>query len=332
MSVGVVVIGRNEGERLRHCLESVLGMAGRVVYVDSGSTDGSVELARRLGAEIVDLDMSMPFTAARARNAGFQRLSERLPDLAYVQFVDGDCELVVGWLEKAADWLDAHPGVAMVCGRLRERHPERTIYNLLCDIEWDVPAGEAKACGGVAMVRADAFDNAQGYRPDLIAGEEPELCVRLRGQGWKIWRLVNEMALHDAAMTRFGQWWKRSVRAGYAFAGGVFLHGAAPERHRVRESRSALVWGIAIPMSILTAVVLWGSWGLLLLAIYPLQIVRLCLRGKRSPRENCVRALFIMLGKFPEAVGQIKFRYHRIVGEKAHLIEYKQPQEQGRNR
>lgn len=323
MNLGVVVIGRNEGERLRRCLASVRDASTSVVYVDSGSTDASVAMARALGVEVVDLDMSTPFTAARARNAGFQRLREIRPGLEYVQFVDGDCELAADWLGKAAGFLAAHPEVAMVCGRLRERHPERTIYNLLCDIEWDTPAGESQACGGIAMARTAAFEQARGYRPDLIAGEEPELCVRLRARGWKIWRLADEMALHDAAMAHFGQWWKRSVRAGYAYAEGAFLHGGAPELHRVRESRRAWAWGIALPLGVFAVIALMGPWGASLLALYPAQIARLSLGGHRPPRERVLRAAFIVLGKFPEAVGQLKFRYHHLTGVRARLIEYK---------
>ena len=65
---GAVVIGRNEAERLRHCLNSLLGGGLTIVYVDSDSVDGSAALARSLGAEVVQLDLSRPFTAARARN------------------------------------------------------------------------------------------------------------------------------------------------------------------------------------------------------------------------------------------------------------------------
>src|SRR5712692_681401 len=263
--LGVVAIGRNEGERLKKCLESVVGIAQRVVYVDSASIDGSAEMARLMGIEVVSLDVRIPFTAARARNEGFKRLRELAPDLAYVQFVDGDCELVDGWLERAANFLGDHEDVAAVGGRLREKYPARSIYNMLCDIEWDTPTGEAKTCGGIAMMRAGAFERVRGYRPDLIAGEEPELCVRLRTAGWRIWRLGEEMALHDAAMTRFGQWWKRMLRGGYAFAQGADLHGAPPERHCVRESRGVWFWGLGIPVGVFGLVLWWGGWGLVLL-------------------------------------------------------------------
>lgn len=243
--------------------------------------------------------------------------------MRYVQFVDGDCEVVGTWLPQAQAFLDARPDVAVVCGRRRERFPQRSIYNFLCDREWDTPVGEAKACGGDALMRADAFAAASGYRADLIAGEEPELCVRLRASGWKVWRLGEEMTLHDAAMTRFKQWWQRSMRGGYAFAEGAFLHGAAPEQHWLRESRRAWFWGLGIPLAAVVASLILGWFGLLLLLIYPVQVTRLARRGDGSPRENWLLAFFLVLGKFPEMVGQVKFLLSRIVGGKTALIEYK---------
>jgi len=319
----IVAIGRNEGERLRKCLESVAAQAALLVYVDSGSKDGSVSLARSTGSEVVELDTRTAFTAARARNEGFRRVLELAPDIPYVQFIDGDCEIVVGWLDAAVEFLDAHPDVAAVCGRRRERHPERSIYNLLCDIEWDTPAGEAKACGGDVMMRTKALAAVNGYRASLIAGEDPELCVRLRATGWRIWRLAEEMTLHDAAILYFRQWWTRTLRAGYAYAQGADLHGAPPERHGVHESRSAWLWGLGVPVATLVLSLWLGAWALLLLLAYPLQVARLAVRGNRTPRENWWRAAFLVLGKFPEMLGQMKFRIHRHLGGQSRLIEYK---------
>ena len=322
-SFGVVAIGRNEGERLRKCLESLAAQAALVIYVDSGSNDDSIRIARSLGCEVVELGMRIPFTAARARNEGFRRLRDLAPALSYVQFVDGDCEVVVGWLKAAVEFLDSHPRVAAVCGRRRERHPDRSIYNLLCDIEWDVPVGEAKACGGDAMMRIVAFENAGGYRADLIAGEEPELCVRLRAGGWRVWRLQQEMTLHDAAMSRFGQWWKRIVRSGHAYAQGANLHGSAPERFGVRESRSAYFWGLGLPLFAFACTAIIGPFGAAAFLVYPLQVVRLALRGKRSARENWLHSAFLVLGKFPEMLGQLQFLANRCFGVQSRLIEYK---------
>ena len=322
-SFGVVAIGRNEGERLRRCLDSVRSRAAALVYVDSGSTDGSVELARSFGATVVALDMSRPFTAARARNAGFRRLAEFKPPPELVQFVDGDCEVCDGWLEAGCAFLDAHAEVAVVCGRNRERFPERSIYNRLADMEWDTPVGEVRACGGNAMMRAAAFEQAGGFRDELIAGEEPELCVRLRALGWRVWRLEAEMTMHDLAMTRFSQWWRRSMRAGYAFAEGAHLHGSSPERHWVRETRSARIWGGAIPALVLVGVFAFGPVAAWALLVYPLQVLRLTLKGSRRFTLRALRALFLVLGKFPELLGQLKFLALQASGRRARLIEFK---------
>jgi GT2 family glycosyltransferase len=321
--LGVVIIGRNEGDRLVRCLKSLTTHRARLIYVDSGSTDDSVTSARSLNADIVALDMTLPFTAARARNEGFARMRNLYPQTEYVQFVDGDCEVSPQWLKEAVNFLDTHPHVAAVCGRRRELYPEKSIYNKLCDMEWDTPIGEAKACGGDVLMRADAFDKVHGFRPDLIAGEEPELCVRLRASGWKIWRLDVEMTLHDASMTRFGQWWRRSMRGGYAFAEGAHLHGAPPEFHRVKESRRTWIWGLGIPVVCLILTICLSMWGLAILLTYPAQVVRLAMRGTRSAKENWLRATFLVLGKFPEVIGQLKFVYNRLAGKAAHLIEYK---------
>jgi GT2 family glycosyltransferase len=319
---GLVAIGRNEGERLKRCLRSASASA-LTVYVDSGSTDGSAEWASSHGIEVVELDMRQPFTAARARNAGFARLQEMAPDLQYVQFLDGDCELVCDWPQQAIAFLEDHKDVCAAFGRRRELHPERSVYNRLCDLEWDVPIGQARAFGGDAMIRTDAFASVGGYRDDLIAGEEPELAVRLRAKGWRIWRLGAPMTTHDAAITRLGQWWRRHVRSGYAFAEGSHLHGAPPERHWVREANRAIAWGIALPIACLIASVFAFPWGLATWLIYPLQMFRLFLRRGRLPADRTLLAVFHVLMRFPEAQGWLQFRLYRLMKRRAAVIEYK---------
>lgn len=321
--MGAVVIGRNEGARLQRCLASIAPEVDLVVYVDSGSTDGSPQAAREAGVDVVELDMTIPFTAARARNTGFERLRTMRPDMRLVQFVDGDCEVVPGWIDHAAGYLTAHPSVGIVCGRRRERFPELSVYNFLCDREWDTPVGAAKSCGGDFMVQADAFASVGGFRAALIAGEEPELCVRLRAAGWSVRRLDAEMTFHDAAMTRFGQWWRRALRGGHAFAEGAHLHGSPPERHWVQECRRIFVWAALLPGTIISAFLLVDPWAGLLLAIYPLQVVRLARRGGQTWRENLVWAFFLVLSNFPGLVGQMRFHAQRIVGARPRLIEYK---------
>jgi glycosyltransferase involved in cell wall biosynthesis len=320
---GVVVIGRNEGARLVRCIEACRRARVRVVYVDSGSADGSPEAARRLGASVVALDMSIPFTAARARNEGFAALMRLQPALVHVQFLDGDCELADGWLAEAVSFLGAHPQIAAVCGRRRERFPAASVYNQLCDIEWNTPVGEARAFGGDVMIRVEALTAVHGYRPDLIAGEEPELCVRLRRTGWRIWRLPQDMTWHDAGMTRWMQWWRRNVRSGHAFAEGAALHGAPPERHFVAETRRALLWGGILPLALLLLTLLSGSFAWLWL-IYPLQWLRIGTRFARARMPIPWRyAAFLVLARFPEAWGVLKFSAGRLSGRRSGLIEYK---------
>jgi glycosyltransferase involved in cell wall biosynthesis len=321
--VAIVAIGRNEGDRLVRCLQSVRDSAALVVYVDSGSSDGSVAAAQLLGAEVVSLDLSTPFTAARARNAGWHHARAMGSGLQWVQFVDGDCELAGGWLETARAFLEAHPRVGAVCGQRRERFPERSIYNRLCDLEWKKVPGQVPAFGGDVMMRAEALRQARGYRDDLIAGEEPELCVRLRAQGWQIHALADAMTLHDAAMTRFGQWWQRVRRSGYAYAQGAYLHGAPPHRHNVREVRRAWVWGLVLPLFILLGGVWAGPWALLAVVVYPLQVLRLYFRGSGPRRDRVMRALFHTLGRFPEMLGQVQFLRDRLLRRRSGLIEYK---------
>jgi len=323
--LGVVVIGRNEGNRLVRCLESVRNQAACVVYVDSGSTDGSVEAGRALADAVVELDMHKPFTAARARNAGFERLLDVRADLGYVFFVDGDCEVIDGWLGTAVQFLTENPQFAIVWGVRRERFPEKSIYNLLCDIEWqDYPSGEVRACGGDAVARVDAIRSVKGYRADLICGEEPEMCVRLRQAGWRIFRLERPMTLHDAAIYRFSQWWKRSMRAGYGFAQGAALHGAPPERHAILETRRSWIWGLSFPLAVLVLAPIVGWWSAIVLLAYPIQIIRLSALGNRaSARENWSRAVALVLSKFPEMVGQIRFHLDRLRRAQSRLIEYK---------
>ncbi len=313
-SVDAVVIGRNEGARLVACLQSLHGQMRRVVYVDSGSSDGSPATARELGALVVALDMSQPFTAARARNAGLRALKAEPPD--YVQFLDGDCVLREGWVERAVRFLSDNLRAAVVCGRRRESHPEASVYNTLIDHEWDTPLGETRACGGDALMRYQAVNAVGGFRDELIAGEEPELCLRLRARGWTIWRIDAEMTWHDAGITRFGQWWKRTERAGHAFAEGAARFSTPQAPHWQAEVRRIWIWGVGIPLVALVGSLLHPA-ALLLVLAYPLQVLRL------KGRLGWAGAFFNTLGKFPEAVGALRYYLHRLGKAESRLIEYK---------
>ena len=328
--IGVVVIGRNEGERLKTCLRSVVGI-GPVVYVDSGSSDGSQAFARSLGVAVVELAVPPNFTAARARNAG----AAALPATELLQFVDGDCEVQAGWTEAATAALDADTGLALVFGRRRERSPDASIYNALADDEWNVPVGEVGACGGDVLLRRAAFEAAGRYPEEMIAGEDPDMSARMRGQGWRLARIDAEMTLHDAAMLRFGQWWQRQKRAGHAAAELAWRHPRLPAPDWSGAVRRMVLWGGVGPalafIGLVLAIVAGRLWLLLPLGYVmamALNIARIARRRRRqglAPRLAQASALFLMIGKLSEFRGVARFHLDRVRGTRSRLIEYKAP-------
>lgn len=330
--IGVVVIGRNEGERLKTCLRSVTG-AGPVVYVDSGSTDGSQAFAQSLGVEVVALAVPPPFTAARARNEGLDRLLVIAAGTEFVQMIDGDCEVRPGWIVAAAAALTAERDLALVFGRRRERFPDHSVYNGLCDDEWDTQPGEASGCGGDALFRVAALRSVAGYAPAMIAGEDTEMSMRLRKAGWRLERLPVEMTLHDADILRFGQWWRRATRGGHGFAEMAHRHPDARWPDWPRTCRRIVAWGAVLPAAIgatLLLAIVAGLWWLggtaLLLLAYPLKIARIA-RAKRraglSPRLANAAGLLLTLGSLPEFLGLARFHFNRLTGRRSRLIEYK---------
>jgi GT2 family glycosyltransferase len=333
-AIGVVVIGRNEGERLRRCLRSLGEQVTRAVYVDSGSQDDSVAFARGLGAAVIELDTSFPFTAARARNEGLRALAANDRDVELVQFVDGDCEIEAGWLARAAAELRAQPSLAVVFGRRRERARDASPYNRLCDLEWDVPVGDVLACGGDALMRALPVREVGGYDAALIAGEEPDLCRRLRARGLGIRRIDAPMTVHDAAITRVGQWWRRTMRGGYVDAEGIARHGRGYERWR--NAWSNLLWAGALPaaaLAVFVSALATARWFAAIaavaapLAIYALQWLRIA-RGAAKRWSRADAALWAwscVLGKWPCAQGMLTYWWRRAFARQRRLIEYKGP-------
>jgi glycosyltransferase involved in cell wall biosynthesis len=313
---------------LRRCLLSIPTEVRQVVYVDSGSTDDSVEFARSRGADVVDLDMSIPFTAARARNAGWRRLLELTPGLEFVQFVDGDCRLAAGWITAGLAEITSDKGVAAVFGHRREEHPETSVYNLVCDIEWrwDLPLGDVTSFGGDALISVQALTSAGGYDDTLIAGEEPELCFRMRQQGWRIRHIDHPMTLHDAALTRFGQWWQRARRSGHAYAELGAMHGQTPEQYMVRQVRSIAAWTLGVPAlsfglalpTLGLSLGLLGGYGVLFDRIRRSQVDK-----GVEPRDATLYAFYCVLGKFPQMVGITNYWLNRASGRRSKIIEYK---------
>jgi len=319
LSIAAVIIGRNEGARLERCLASLSGQGVRLIYVDSGSTDSSVAAARAAGAEVVELDTVTPFTAARARSAGMAALAGDMPDA--VQFVDGDCAVVPGWITAGAEALQGDPELGLVTGWRSELYPERSVYNALCDHEWHRPAGEITACGGDMMVRATAFEGVGGFDPRVIAAEDDEFCTRLRKAGWRLVRLPLAMTRHDADMMRFGQWWQRAVRSGHGFAQVGDLH---PE-YFMRERRRVRLYGAVLPVLALLGLIFWPLLPMVL-AVYALSYLRTAQGLRRegmAPRRALHHAVFLTLSKFPNLIGMLTYHLRKRRGRAMRIIEYK---------
>jgi cellulose synthase/poly-beta-1,6-N-acetylglucosamine synthase-like glycosyltransferase len=331
-AIAAVIIGRNEGERLRVCLSSVLAMNYpreliEVIYVDSSSTDSSVELARSLGVKTIVLDG--PTTAARGRNAGWTQT-----EAPFVLFLDGDTilhpDFVASAISHFADPKHTEP-LAGVYGNRRETRTADSIYNAIFDLDWNAGTGYSLFFGGDALVRREALAAVGGYNPLLIAGEEPDLCRRMRGLGYRILHIDEPMTLHDLAMFKFSQYWRRSVRTGYAYAEISNKYAKTDDPLWSAESRSNITRGVfwwwgpifAIVLSVLVHSV--APFALFLVAAFIL-IARTA--AKVSRKTNSLKLLLAYslhshLQQVPILFGQIRYQKQRRRGGNAAIIEYK---------
>lgn len=320
-SIGIVIIGRNEGERLTRCLAAIDIQQHHVVYVDSASSDNSVMKAQNASAHVIELDMSIPFTAARARNVGWQYLYKQYPELKYIQFVDGDCELKIGWLEEAITFLDINEKAAVVCGSLVEKFPQASIYNYMCNEEWKRKAGEVYGCGGIALMRLNALIKVNGYNAQLIASEESEMCIRMRQIGFVIYKIDVDMALHNAAILKFSQWWKRCVRSGFASPLLAEYQLKVGEKSALKGSIRPFFW-VLLPLFILL-LTFYSPFALILFVYIPWQVLRVFLMNKDRSLAGLQSSFFNLLSKFPESIGVIKYLYSRLKNKSSAIIEYK---------
>jgi cellulose synthase/poly-beta-1,6-N-acetylglucosamine synthase-like glycosyltransferase len=328
-ALSVVIIGRNEGSRLVRCIRSAQAMRDirgpiEIIYVDSASKDGSAERARALGARVIVVHPERP-SAALGRNAGW-----RAAQAPVVLFLDGDTILDPDFAARALPLLK-DPNVAVVWGHRRELHPEASIYNRVLDLDWVYPPGPSEFCGGDALMRRAALERVNGFDERLIAGEEPELCQRLRTLGYRIEHIDQPMTLHDLAMTRWEQYWRRAERAGHAYAevasrfrdSDYPLWSAEVRRNRIHAAILILA-GLG---GIVFAVVEQSLWPLLLPIVFYLGlIVRTAHRVEWKDPSLVTRLMYGVhshLQQIPILMGQLSYYRDRRAGRRRRLIEYK---------
>lgn len=324
--LGIVVIGRNEGERLRRCLESLPRNGTPCVYVDSGSTDGSPELARNMGCTVIELDTALALSAARGRQVGLEHLCARCPGTKYVQFVDGDCVLQPGWIEAAVQFLENNPRTAVVVGILRERFASSSLLVRLVEADWDISEGETDAIYGISMTRVAAIREVGGWRVELIAGEELDLGARLRSRGWKLYRVAADMTLHDIGIRNAGELWRRTVRSGYAYAQLARLHGWSRCPRWLRRAMGNLLYGAIFPILFIALLFIWWPMSAGIVAMYAVLFVRVALwrlRRGDTARFALLYATFMLACKIPAAIGTFKYALDGLLRHRRGLIEYK---------
>lgn len=330
-SISVVVIGRNEGQRLARCLESIRRMPGfsdsgsELIYVDSNSRDGSPELAATYGARVIVLDAPRT-TAALGRNAGWRAAKGE-----FILFLDGDTILHPDFARAAVQPMLEDSSIVAVWGHRREIHPEASIYNRILDLDWVYAPGIAEFCGGDVVMRRHALEEVGGYDSDLIAGEEPDLCRRMRARGYRILHIDHPMTGHDLQITRFSQYWKHAARAGHAFAEISARFRNSDDKFWDAERKRNLIRGgfwigsfaLAAAVSALRLTVVPILLWLSLLLVLSL---RSAWKSRWKSREVPTLLLYGMhshLQQIPICVGQITYALDRRRGNRRALIEYK---------
>jgi glycosyltransferase involved in cell wall biosynthesis len=330
LGLSIVVIGRNEGSRLVRCFQSIQaipdsGTKVETIYVDSGSTDGSPEVAESFGARVIELKTDRP-TAALGRDTGWRNASSD-----FVLFLDGDTILDPDFPSRALEIITADPTLAAVWGHLREIHPEASIYNRILDLDWIYPVGEVNLCGGNVLMRRRVLELAGGYDVTLIAGEEPELCCRIRAHGYRITNIDAPMVGHDLAMTRFRQYWKRSIRTGYAYAevSRRYRHTENPfwSAERINNLKRGIFWTLSPIVAMIASVLLQS---VLPTILWCALFIGLSLRSSFSARWKSRDALALFLygmhshfQQIPICVGQLQYERSQRQGKRKSLIEYK---------
>ncbi|MGA2887883.1 MAG: glycosyltransferase [Terracidiphilus sp.] len=328
-SLSIVIIGRNEGQRLARCLESIKLVQGvavvEVIYVDSASTDGSPEVASEHGATVIVVHPERP-TAAIGRNAGWRRAASDL-----ILFLDGDTVLDPEFAQAACDALRREPSIAAVWGHRREIHPEASIYNRVLDLDWVYPPGLTDFCGGDVLMRREVLVETGGFDERLIAGEEPELCRRIRARGFSILHIDHAMTGHDLEITRWSQYWKRATRAGHAYAEVSERFRNSTDPFWTSDRKRNLIRGSCWLVSLTAAIVASVHFGVFPVALWLALLLLLSLRSAWKARwKRATPGILVLYGihshlqQIPILMGQLQYELSKRRRKAQKLIEYKE--------
>ncbi|MDP5182703.1 glycosyltransferase [Blastococcus sp. BMG 814] len=197
----VVVATRDRRDSLLRSLAHLDDGVHPVVVVDNGSSDGTAAAVRTRhpGVTVVELPVNR---GAVARTVGVRRAGT-----PYVAFADDDSWWEAGALDRAADLLDDHPGVALLAGRVRMAgdgsvdavtHKHRAA---VLGTTPGAPGPDVLSYPAFATVlRREAYLSVGGFSPLLFfGGEEHLLALELAAAGWQQSFADDVVAWHDPA-------------------------------------------------------------------------------------------------------------------------------------
>ena len=308
-TISVIVIGLNEEKVIGECLSSISGLKLsdcilEVIYVDSGSTDKSIKIAESFSnVRVVSLNDANP-SAAKARNLGVS-----VTNSEFIQFVDGDSILDEQWLKIALPILSSDNSIGAVFGSIEEVDKKSNIYMKVCQFDWYMPPGDYRLCGGNALWKRSVFDEVGLFDGKLIAGEEPDLCFRVRQKGYRIVCIDSPMVKHDLDMHYFKDYWNRSVRSGTAYAIIAMRYRKTQEKlwlkEMTRNFAEVFIWLLLLTFGIFYS---WKIAATLLVFFLSYRIGKVILNvlsRSRGGLDALLYALHIQFSRIPLVYGQI---------------------------
>lgn len=301
VTLSIVVIGRNEAERIGKCLESIQNEittfpSAELIFVDAGSTDDSVAIAARLGIKALEID---PANAASARNAGLARCTGK-----YVQFLDGDMILSPGWLQFALERLEVCEFDA-VAGKIVEETKNASIYSRVFGLDWNHKSGPVETLGGASLWRRQVIQRLGGFDEALDVGEDPDLSLRARALGHQLMQLDVTMVGHSLGLRTLGDWVCRGKSVGRSTALVFKRHSQA------RGARRRIFAAFAAPFAgifIVVAFILWQNTIVIALPLLvTVMMVRRYFRHRNliTTRYALAHFIHVHLIKIPFMIGAL---------------------------
>lgn len=262
--VSVIIKCLNEEKRIAATIESALkavaAIGGEVVLADSCSTDRTVEIAQQYPIRVVQLAHPRERCCGIGPQLGYQHSRGE-----FVYILDGDMEMNSGFLEQAITFMNLHPDVAGVAGRMVEQNTHSLEYVGRSErAETHMQPGQVDRLDMGALYRRNAIE-AVGYFSDrnLHSYEEFDLAVRLRALGWRLWRLPVDAANHYGHDAPPYQLLMRRWRNGYIWGLGELLRAASSGQQLrlvlkdVKELR--LYLAILVWWAVLASVAFWPA-------------------------------------------------------------------------